>query len=104
MTKIQATVPAHRQQTARRVQAASDAMIRTRQDSRHRDTASYAVQLMALPAPRQADEIHIWLSSPDGGIAHHMIIRRADVTVSQLAAVLGKLLRPHGSDVDDQEQ
>jgi hypothetical protein len=79
-------------------------MIRTRQDSWHRDTASYAVQLMALPAPRQADEIHIWLSSPDGGIAHHMIIRRADVTVSQLAAVLGKLPRPHGSDAGDQEQ
>jgi len=95
---------AHRQETARRIHAASDAMIRAWQDSWHRDTASYAVQLVALPAPRQADEIHVWLSTPDGNIAHHMIIRRADVTVSQLAAVLGQLLQPDGSEVDDQDQ
>ncbi len=102
--QIQARATAHRQETARRVQTASDAMIRAWQDSWHRDAASYAVQFVALPAPRQADEIHVWLSTPDGNIAHHMIIRRADVTVSQLAVVLGKLLRPDGSEVDDQEQ
>ena len=78
--QIQAMATAHRQETARRIHAASDAMIRAWQDSWHRGTASYAVQLVALPAPRQADEIHVWLSTPDGNIAHHMIIRRADVT------------------------
>lgn len=103
--QIQAMVSAHRQETARLVQVASDAMVRAWQDFWHRDSPSYAVQLVTLPAPRQADEIHIWLSStPDGSITHHMIIRRADVTVSQLAAVLGKLLQPDGSEVDDQER
>ncbi|HEX6520509.1 MAG TPA: helix-turn-helix transcriptional regulator [Streptosporangiaceae bacterium] len=102
--QIQAMAAAHRQETARRVQAASDAMIRAWQGSWHQAEASNVVQFVGLPAPRQADEIHVWLSTPDGGIAHHMIIRRGDITVSQLAVVLGKLLRPDGSEVDDQEQ
>ncbi|MBV9450156.1 MAG: helix-turn-helix domain-containing protein [Streptosporangiaceae bacterium] len=102
--QIQAMATAHRQETTRRVQAASDAMIRAWQDSWHHAAASNAIQFVALPAPRQADEIHVWLSTPDGNIAHHMIVRRADVTVSQLAVVLGKLLRPDGGEVDDQEK
>jgi hypothetical protein len=54
-------------------------------------------------------QAHAFPLSVDGieivaSLAHHMIVRRADVTVSQLAVVLGKLLRPDGSEVDDQEQ
>lgn len=85
--QIQAMVAARRLEAARQAQAPSD-----------------AVQFLALPAHRQADEIHVWLSSPDGSIAHHMIIPRAGVTVSQLTVVLGKLLEPDGSAAEDQEQ
>jgi transcriptional regulator with XRE-family HTH domain len=102
--QIQGMVAVDRQEAARRAQAIRDAKIRVWQDARHVHTTSHAGQLVALPANRQADEIHIWLSSPDGSFAHHMIVPRDGVTVSKLAAVLCKLLQPDGSETEDQER
>jgi nucleoside-diphosphate-sugar epimerase len=61
-------------------------------------TSVVALRYFTVYGPRQRPDM------ADGNIAHHMIIRRADVTVSQLAAVLGQLLQPDGSKVDDQDQ
>lgn len=66
--------------------------------------AAHAVQFVALPAHRQPDEIHIWLSSSGSGITHHLIIPRSGANVSQLAAILRGLLEPDATDDGDHKR
>lgn len=88
-----AMVITEREEAARHAQAARDAKVRAWQLAHQLYSAERAFEFVPLPSQRQADEIHIWLSSSGGGIASHLIIPRASATVSKLSAVLGQLLQ-----------
>jgi transcriptional regulator with XRE-family HTH domain len=102
--QIEALVIASRQEAARRAQSERDAKVRAWERARQINGTSDAVQFVAMPARRRADEIHVWLSGPGGEISHHLVIPRADASISKLAAVLRTLLESDGLDAEDQDR
>lgn len=102
--QIEVMVTAGRHEAARRAQSERDAKVRAWAQARQINGPSDAVQLVAMPARRRADEIHVWLSCPGGEISHHLVIPRADASVSKLAAVLRTLLESDGLNAEDQDR
>jgi transcriptional regulator with XRE-family HTH domain len=98
--QLKAMVITEREEAARDAQAARDAEVRAWQLAHQLYSAERAFEFVPLPSRRQADEIHIWLSSSGGGIAYHLIIPRAGATVSKLSAVLGQLLQSTGGEAE----